>query len=279
MNETPDTLAIGVGMLTVEQAASQLPFDAPVNAVLLTKRLVARRSLASVELGNAVRIPMDKLTAFMADNGQNSAVRQALGLPLETFTPLFPILENQRNWFGPGPIDTLWWGRSLVAEMQKLLPAQLKKAEPGMISTSADILLVDAGVPIVNIDLAKTPDPARLAGLKTILNAPTPVASPFKNMGEVFLAQRLQEVAWMHTMRLHSQPGVIKELGVEYFYKSPAAYGAVVAVAGDDMQKTAALTAEKFYSEVNARVLLMLSGAALMNMCGSNPGRLACLAF
>jgi len=51
MNDPKIDLAIAVGMPRIEQVASQLPFDSPAQAEVLTCRLVSRRSLPSVNVG------------------------------------------------------------------------------------------------------------------------------------------------------------------------------------------------------------------------------------
>ena len=129
MSEELHDLSIGVGMLSEEQVASQLPFETPGNALLLTRRLVARRSLKSVPLGNTVRIPLAELTKFMADGAQNSAVRAALNLPMETLSPIFPLgTTNERNWFGPGPAEFEWsmWKQTVSSALAEQFPKRIR---------------------------------------------------------------------------------------------------------------------------------------------------------
>jgi hypothetical protein len=289
MEVTNETLAVGVGMFTVEQAAVQLYGGGATQAeaVLLTKRLIARRSLPSVKLGEAVRVPMAGLTAFMADNAQNSSVRNTFGLPMETIRPLFPFgRDGERTWFNDGPesADYYSWRSGLDAELTKLMPQRAVKATPDLASSGNDVLMVEASQRSLFIDLS---DPrfglAALKPLRVIIESPAPAGSPFKSLGEILVAKRLQELAVDTVRRRQGELNVSVRAGIEtetdHFYGSPEDYGAILGAALDGLKRTACLSVAKCYSEVGVHVVLQIGGAMMLKMTGSSEARIGCLAF
>jgi len=186
MDESQKRLSIGVGMLTIEQAASQLPFDDMVDPCGPRSGWWRGAPSRPWPWGMAHGFP-GKLTDFMADGAQNSAVRRSLELPMETLTPLFPPTPSGRNWFGPAPIERWPVRQMLFCEMQKLLRAGHERlCRHG--TADSDMVMVEDGTQILNIDLSNSLFRWHSWSPKESNHAPLPVVSPFKNMGELYMA-------------------------------------------------------------------------------------------
>jgi hypothetical protein len=309
-----DAVTAGIGMLSLEQAAAQLPFNDQPNRRLLTQRLVARGSLKTVQLDSSVRIALDTLRAFMLDGARDAAQRQALQLPMETLSPLFAVADD--GWFGPGALDFQlhYWRQAMLQTMQRWTPERILISAAGGISPTPDTLFVQPGDPLPTIRIRPGDAPSGFlkeaaAELRRLVATETP-RTPFLNMGEYFLATALQKLARDQIMsailsNLHQvgqQTASFQSTGAEAYdqeaahapalaaafpqsnvgglerlYQSREEYVRITTEAATALPKIAPLCNSMRIQGYN--VLVRLDSAEIMTLAGTNVARLICLAF
>ena len=282
--ESQNTLATVIGVLTEEQVTAQLPFETPGIAALLTSRLIARRSLKSVPLGNSRRILAADLTAFIMDAAQNSAVRKALNLPMETLSPIFPLgSTGERNWYLGGPAEFEWsmWRQEIASTLKEQFPTRILLAQRGLASTDPDVLMVESAKEQITIQ-------ARAAeALVALIRRPAPAGLPFLNLGEYHLCKRLHELVWFECGKRFLANGVgpvesaavsigeaanpaltgdgnqiqpqsgrspiapTTETSPAFFYRSPETYAAIAGAAAADLAGTASFQLSRKYPQTS----------------------------
>ena len=289
-------VSAAIGILTLSQAAGQLPFADQGNALVFTQRLVARKSLRSKTMEGSVLIEVGDIKDFL-QNGSQNPLRKVFDMPQETLSPIFGAGEK---WFGEGPamFEYSNWRDAFFRELTLQFPREVLITDKAILSNQEGFLIVNPD-PVTRQVFPSYVYVASNDRLNAMAKLPVPGAPDFLNMAEILLCKRLQQIAYAAAMKaifmayigtgnsglapMRSAADVYgpalaqKPCDLSALYQDAATYGFIVT------QALAELHAAPIFSEqrlIDGHIVLLLMRAELlMQMARTTDVRLAALAF
>jgi len=290
-------LPTDLGLRTIAEAGAVLApyFRQNDDPTLDTQRVDARGDVETVSVAGQKRIAVEELTRLLREGSRLAKGREAMGLPPETMSPIFPV---QGDWF----LNPLQWQAdaffgAMYGQVERQFP---KSLDPEIIDDPvlSHLRQLDKAArgpfkpswrPELSIAAEFTPE------MKALIAAPAPSQTPpfpvtmdtsaFKNMGEFYLASRLiiftRSVLWRRQNIALGGPQ-----GLAALYASNEAYLSIVAEAMTEMSGTAVAVSKTLPQCDPAKASLpfvwtelTVSNNLVMEAAGTNAARLAALAF
>ena len=225
---TTEQMPVGLlGFLDLAQVANALPIKGFMdNPTLPVKRLIARGALPAVQVGAGDAAPwtvsLDALKTYIAKGA-----------------PDLQPPELSRGW--PSAKGAEWRAGKLVADVIEALHTQVPEDARGIplernvtpevrLKITPDIRALIVAPSLDKKPILDSSDPALYADSTGKPLPPKPEWSTFRNIGELYLCERLRLFAqWAAASLDPSRMG-----GTRFLYSSPDNYQAVVAKAGKD---------------------------------------------